>query len=188
MRSRRRTPWLPGIMGLVSFLSAASHAGVTVNIDAATLNDLLSAATVQEVTVPITDQRKLTVLVEELEVTGLDPKGRNIETSVRLRVPEIGLAVTVDPKVSLTVVNEGNESLLQLKFEKIELPLPLAGPINIAGLLPPLRYPANHLWHVAGGQGNVLVRSRLSKIAMGSKAISFEFEIDVRTGRNTSAP
>ena len=57
--------------------------------------------------------------------------------------------------------------------------LPLAGPINIAGLLPPLRFPADHLWLVAGARGDVFVRSRLSRIAMGSRAIRLEFEIDV---------
>jgi len=150
-----------------------------VDIDAGTLNDLLSAAALQEVTVPITEQRKLTVQMENLVVTGLDPAARNIVTSMRVRVPEIGLALTVDPRVSLSVVKENDDSLLELRFEKIEVPLPLAGTINIAGLMPPLRYPADHLWLVAGGGGDVLVRSRLSKIAMGRTAISLEFEIDV---------
>lgn len=180
MRSMRRALWLLGCVGLVPFWALSSHAGVTVEIDTASLNDLLSAATLQEVSVPITDQRKLTVLMDNLEVTGLDPAARNIKTSMRLRVPEIGLAVTVDPRVSLTVANEKDDSFLELRFDEVELPLPLAGPINIAGLLPPLRFPADHLWLVAGARGDVFVRSRLSRIAMGSRAISLEFEIDVR--------
>jgi hypothetical protein len=52
------------------------------------------------------------------------------------------------------------------------------GSIDVAPFLPPLRFPAENLWLVAGAEGNVEVRSRLSRIEMGRKVVRFEYDLE----------
>jgi hypothetical protein len=179
-------------MGRVSLLSlcclalAATplHGGVTIGFDAPTLNELLPAMLVQEVTVPIAGDRTLQVFLDDLEVRGFSPAGANggsnqILTSLRLRVPQLGLELPLEPRVSLEVVTEAGQSLLQLRFDEVPLPLPLAGSIDIGSFLQPLRFPADSLFSLDGGRGPVVVRSRLEKVEMGTRVLRFDFALDV---------
>jgi hypothetical protein len=68
--------------------------------------------------------------------------------------------------------------VLELRFEEVEISLPLLGVINIARFLPPLRFPVDNVWLVAGVEGDVEVRSRLSTIEMGRKVVRLGFDLD----------
>jgi len=134
--------------------------------------------------VPISTQRTITVRLEDLVVTGLDPaageKGQGyILTSMTLRSPDLGLSLRVEPRISLDVVERNGESMLELRFEEVPLKLPFAGAINLAPLIPPLRYPTDSVWLLAGARGDVPITSRLTAIRMGRQALRFVFEIEV---------
>ncbi len=163
--------------------------GVTIGLDAETLNELLPAMMVQEVTVPIAGERTLQVFLDDLKVLGFAPAGagggaNRILTSVRLRVPQLGLDLALEPRVSLEVVQEAGKPLLQLRFDEVPLPLPLAGSIDVGSFFKPLRYPADGVFNLEGGQGDVEVRGRLERVEMGTKVVRFDFDLDVadRTG------
>lgn len=169
-------------------IAAPTRAGVTVDIDSRTLNELLSAVTLQEVELAISDTRSLMVQLDDLKVLGLDPSAGSrqqghILTSVRVLVPELGLDMTVEPQISLNVVRGADQSTLELRFEKLELPIPLLGQFNLAGLLEPNRFPADNVWIVEGAAGERNVRSRLVAIEMGREAIRFKFDVEVLDGR-----
>ncbi len=162
-----------------ALLSPGPGAAVTVTIDADTLNDILSVATMQEVEVPLTGSRSVTVVLENLEVVRLDPAADELITRVRLKVRELGVTITTEPRIRFDVAEEDGLSVLELRFVKLSLPLPLAGEINIARLIPPLRYPVDSIWLLAGVQGDVEVRSRLERVRMGRDAVEFRLAIEV---------
>jgi hypothetical protein len=56
------------------------------------------------------------------------------------------------------------------------------GQINLASLVPPMRYPADNVFLLDGAQGDVPVTSRLRKIKMGREAIRFELDLQVADG------
>jgi hypothetical protein len=181
-------------LALLCFLALAAshlHAGVvTIGFDAPTLNELLPAMMQQEVTVPIAGGRTLQVFLEDLKVLGFVPAaaagGANqLLTSVRLRVPSFGLDVPLEPRVSLEVVEEAGQSLLQLRFDEVALPLPLAGSIDVGSFLEPLRYPTDSAFNLQGGQGDVGVKSRLLRVEMGAKVVRFDFDVDVADAPST---
>lgn len=160
-------------------------ADVAVVVDRATLNDVLGEVTLDRVQVPIGGERHVTVGIEDLEVIGLDPAGGKngegfILSSLRLRVPDFGVNIKVKPRISLHVVQRETDSLLELRFEKVPLSLPLAGTINVARFLPPLRYPTDSVWYLAGARGDVPIASKLKRVEMGSQAIRFVFEVAVQ--------
>jgi hypothetical protein len=167
----------------LSFAGAAS-AGVTVTIDRATLDDLLTAVAAQEVAVPIAENRSIDVRLDELKVLGLVPadgEGQNghLRTAVELQVPELGLTLAAEPRVSLRAADSPSGSVIELRFEELPLRLPLAGAINVAPLLPVIRFPADNVWLVTGASGDVEVESRLVDVEIQREAIRFAFEIEV---------
>lgn len=165
--------------------TGAARAEVAIEVDKATLNRILAEVALDRVAVPVSPQRTLTVGLEDLVVTGLDPAGGEggqgyILTSMVLRVPDLGLSLRVEPRISLNVVEQDGEALLELRFERVPLNVPLAGAINLAPLIPPLRYPTDNVWLLAGARGDVPITSRLSRIRMGREALRFVFEVDVQ--------
>ena len=158
-------------------------AGVSVKFDAATLNELMPALTAQEITVPLAGGRTLTLEVHDLTVIGFDPTGPDgrgsILTRLRLRVPQMGLDLPVEPRVSLHVVETDDGNMLEMRFEQVSLKLPLGAAINVAAFMPPWRFPADNIWVVEGVSGDSEVRSRLAGITMGRQAIHLEFELKV---------
>jgi hypothetical protein len=175
-------------MLLAALLAAApAPASVTVEIDSATLNELLSAVTEQDVDLAITETRSLTVRLDNLRLLRLDPAAGErqqgqILTSVRVRVPDLGLDMTVEPRISLKVIRVSGQSLIELRFEKLELPLPLLGQFNLAGLLEPTRFPADNIWVVDGASGEQNVKSQLADIEMGRETMRFKFDVQVLNG------
>jgi hypothetical protein len=167
-------------MLLASALPAA--AGVTVGFDVETLNELLPALSASEIVVPITDSRSVSMFLERMQVTGLEPAGGeggsgHILSSMRVRIPQLGIDLPVQPRISLHVSDEQSARLLELRFEEVEVPL-LWGSLDVAPFLPPVRFPAENLWLVAGAEGDVRVRSRLSSIEMGRNVVRLEFDLE----------
>ena len=175
-------------LGIVLLAGAPARPGVTVDFDAATLNELLPALTLDEIAVPISEDHAINVLLEELKVTGFQPAtgdggGGRIRTSLRLRVPQLGLSVSVEPTLSLHVVRAAGGDTLELRFERAELRLPLGGKVDVAGLLDPLVFPAENFFLIEGARGNVEVRSRLASVDVGQERIRLEFDLEATQGR-----
>jgi len=165
--------------------AGAARAEVAFEVDKTTLNQILSKVALDQVAVPISPQRTITVRLEDLLVTGFDPAAGEggqgyILTSKMLRVPDLGVNLRVEPRISLNVVEQDGEALLELRFEQVPLKVPFAGAINLAPLIPPLRYPTDNVWLLAGARGDVPIVSRLSKIRMGREALRFVFEVEVQ--------
>lgn len=164
-------------------------AGVTVGFDLATLNVVLPALSAEEIAVPLSGSNSVGVRLEEMQVIGLDPAAGgaggsgHILTSMRVRVPQLGIDIHVKPHLSLHVVSDPSGSLLELRFEQVEIPLPLAGSIDVATFLPPIRLPAENLWLVAGAERTIEIRSELSGIEMGLNVIRFEFDLETVPGK-----
>jgi hypothetical protein len=180
--------WLPFTLATTVLLAGAlpAPAGVTVGFDVETLNEVLPALSATEIAVPIAGSRSVKVLLEEMRITGLDPAAvegtsGHILTSMRLRVPQLGLDLPVHPRISLRAKELQTTSLLELRFEQAELPLPM-GSIDVASFLPPLHFPAENLWLIAGARGDVQVRSRLIAIEMGTRVVRFEFDLTTESG------
>ena len=163
-------------------------AGVTVGFDIATLNELLPALSAEEIAVPLSGRHTVGVRLEEMQVTGLDPAAGgergpgHILTSMRVRIAQLGIDLPVEPRLSLHVVEQSTGSLLELRFEQVEIPLPLAGSIDVAAFLPPIRFPTDNLWLVAGAEGTIEIKSELSGIEMGRNVVRFEFDLETLPG------
>jgi hypothetical protein len=163
-------------------------AGVTVGFDVATLNEVLPALSAEEIAVPISGNNSIGVRLEKMQVTGLDPTAGgeggpgHILTSMRVRVAQLGIDLPVEPRLSLHVVEQESGSLLELRFERVEIPLPLAGSIDVAAFLPPISFPAENLWLLAGAEGTIEIKSELSGIEMGRNVLRFEFDLETVPG------
>lgn len=173
-----------GLAALFStLLAVVTPAAATLGVDAATLNELLPAVAPRNVPVEITEGRTLDVELEDLKVVGFDPaagadgKGQ-ILTRVRIKIAELGLNVNLEPKLSLKVVQQAGISILELRFDNAEVPIPLAGTVDIGSFVPPLRFPAESLFYLQGMDGEVPFRSRLTDVKMGLKVLRFEFELE----------
>ena len=176
------TPWLPAALVLVGAVFP-SFGAVSVGFDVETLNELLPALSANAIEVPITEKRSVQVFLDSLKITGLDPASDetgsgHILTSMQVRIPQLGVKLPLAPRLSLHVVDAGSAAVLELRFEQAEISLPLLGEINIAPFLPPIRFPAENAFLVAGVEGDVEVRSRLSSIVMGQKVVRLEFDLE----------
>ena len=173
-----------GVLAVLWVCIAASPAwgGMTVEFDTQTLNDVLPALTASEIEVPLSEDSAIAVVLQDLQVTGLEPGAGDdgsghILTSMRVRVPQLGLDLPVESKLSLHVTAGEPRDLLELRFDEVQITLPLAGSIDIAAFLPPLQFPAENIWRVEGANGDIRVRSKLSRIDMGREVLRFEFEL-----------
>ena len=172
------------VLALIWFGIAVSpvEAGMTVGFDTRTLNDVLPALTAREIEVPLSEDSTIGVVLENMQVTGLEPGvGENgsghILMSMRVRVPQLGLDLPVKSKLSLHVARDGSGDLLELRFDEVEINLPLVGSIDIAAFLTPLQFPAENVWRVEGAEGDIQVHGKLSGIDMGLHVLRFEFEL-----------
>ncbi len=160
------------------------HARVDVSLDAATLSDLLAAMAPSRVSVPLTQGRGVTLLLQDLKVTGFDPtEGEKSEgsvlTSVRVKIPELGIDLPVEPRLSLQVRDRDGTKICFLKFERVPIQLPITGTIDVAPLLPILPLPGDSAFTVGATSGEVRVRTRLIEAKMGVKLLRLGFELDV---------
>ena len=168
--------WVPALA------ATAAIAGGTLGVDVPMLNELLPALTPEEIEVALASETTVTVLLEDLKVLGFDPaagegSSGHILTSLRVKIPDFGIAVPLEPRISLGVVEQAGTSLLELRFEQAEISLPLMGSVNIGTLIPPIRFPAESIFMLQGANGEVPMRSRLTGVKMGQKLLRFEFEL-----------
>ncbi len=185
-RTNRRRILLPALVGLSLACAAAPTAGarVDVSLDADSLNAMLSAMAPRKVDVKLTEGRGVTLRIEDLRVTGFDPtEGAGGEgfvlTSLRLKVPELGLDFPVESRLSLQVRERDGRKVAFLRFEKVPLQLPISGAIDVAPLLPVLPLPTDSAWNVAAAGGNVRVHTRLLDAKMGTRMLRLGFDLDV---------
>lgn len=162
--------------------SPAALATGTLGVDAATLNELLPALTAEEFEVAVVADQTFTLQLEELEVTGFDPSAGGgstgqILTRVRVAILDLGVTATIHPRLALSVVERKEETLLVLRFEEAEVPLPLLGEVDIGMLIPPLEFPAESLFVLQGAGGDVPMRGWLTGVKMGQRVLQFEFEL-----------
>jgi hypothetical protein len=162
----------------------SARAGVSFVIDRDTLGELLAALVADRVEVPLGPENTITVYLEDLKITGLDPSAGGerqgyVHTSLKVRVPEIGVELAVRPRISLNVAEKEGSSMLEVRFEELVLPLPLVNSINVAALIRPIRYDTDAVWLLDGARGDVPVSSSLKEIVMGREAIRFLFDVEV---------
>lgn len=171
---------------MLSLCLTPALAGANLTFDVATLNRLLPALSASRVEVAITAQRSLTVELHEMQVVGLEPAaggglGR-IATRVRVKVPALGLDVPLQPKLLLAIVEREGRGELELRFDEVPISIPLAGKVELASLLPPMRFPATNLWAVEGAAGDVAVRSRVTGVTMLGDELRFDFDLQTIGG------
>jgi hypothetical protein len=151
-------------------------------VDTTTLNQLLNALTAEEFEVVLMGDQTVTLRLEELKVTGLDPAAGDdssgqILTRLRVAIVDLGVAATVHPRLSLSVEKQAQQSLLVMRFEQAEVPIPLLGAVDIGRLIPPLEFPAESLFMLQGTTKEVPMRGWLTGVKMGRKVLQFEFEL-----------
>jgi hypothetical protein len=169
---------------LLTAFAPRVSAGVSVSFDTDTLNMMLRAASIQDVEIPISDDRTLLVQLREVRLLKLDPaagkRGRGyLRTAVELSIPEFNLDLSLKPTVVLDVIKGEQFNELEMRFAELKIPVPILGEFDIAPFLHPLRYPAEDLWYLAGARGIVHLRSHLVGITMGQRAIRFDFELEL---------
>jgi len=177
--------------GCISLLVAAAlaapapAAGVSVSFDTETLNMMLRAASIQDVEIPISDDRTLLVQLRDVRLVKLDPVGDGkpgrgyLRTEVELSIPEFDIDLSLEPTIVLDVVKGARFNELEMRFAELRVPVPIIGDFDISSFLKPLRYPAEDLWYLAGARGVVHLRSHLVNITMGQRAIRFDFELEL---------
>ena len=79
---------------------------------------------------------------------------------MRVRVPQFGLNLPVQSRLSLHITEDASGDLLELRFDQVEIQLPLAGRVDIAAFLPPIQFPAENAFRLQGAGGDVRVRSK----------------------------
>jgi hypothetical protein len=185
MPKRTRRACLPVVVAVVLLIGAArsAFAKAEVTIDAASLNELMSAMAVSQVRVPLTEGRGVTLKLHDFRVTGFDPtEGEKQEgfvlTSLRLEVPELGLNLPLTPRLSLQTGEKNGKRIAYLKFERVSVPLPITGAVDVAPLLPVLPLPTDTSWTVAADSGNVRVRTILTEARMGAKNLRLSFDLE----------
>lgn len=164
--------------------AAPARAGVDVTLDAGTLNDLISKMAPETVPVTLGGGRSINLRLDELKIVGFDPAAGErgeVLTSLRLKVPELGLDVPVSPRLSLQFRDgKGGKKVAYLRFEEVKLLLPVTGSIDLAPLLPPLPITSDTSWVVAAQRGNVRVEPKLVDATLGAKNLRLAFDLDVR--------
>ena len=176
---------LPVLALVAAAAVSRSAAAVDVTLDAASLNSLLVALAPSTINVPLAAGRSVTLEMHDLHVTAFDPSAGDgsqghILTALQLKVPELGIDVPVAPRLSLQVKDNGGKRVCYLRFEKVEVPMPLTGTVNVAPLLPLLPIHSDSTaWNVQGSRGNVRVQPRLLDAKLGTKNLRLTFDLDL---------
>jgi hypothetical protein len=185
MFERTRRASHSGLLAVLALLAAAlpARAGVDVTLDAAALSELVSTMAPRVVRVPLSEGRGVTLEIHDFKVDGFDPaEGEKQEgfvlTSLRLKVPELSLDLPISPRLSLHVDDRNGKKVAYLRFEKVLLPLPITGSVDVAPLLPILALPTDTAWTVAAQSGNVRVRALLREGRMGARNLRLSFDLE----------
>lgn len=188
MRNRRRYWVAAVILGAGALLVPAAQARLDITLDAETMTEILATAVPDEVEVPLFGDQAVAVELDDLKVTGFDPSaGENrqgyVLTSLRLRVPGMGLDVPVEPRLSLTLGKEDGIPVFFLTFEEVEVPMPVTGPVDIAGFIPRFPVPVDSAFDIEVERGDFVVHTKLVDIKMGTKNLRFAFDLIIVPAR-----
>jgi len=160
----------------------ASPARVDVTIDQPTLNDLVSKMTPENIPVTLAGGVKVHLLLEDVRVTKLEPAAGergHVVTSLRLKVPELGLDVPVAPRLSVQFREGNGRKVAYLKFEEVRVPLPMTGPVDVSALLPLLPIVADNTWSVDSARGKMKVEPQLVDARLGTTSLRLGFDLSV---------
>jgi hypothetical protein len=183
-----RLVFLSTALALACGWSSPAPARVEVTLDAPTLTAFLETVTPPTVILPLPSGKEIAMELRGLRVNGFDPAGGKngkglVLTSLRLAIPALGIELPLEPKLALDVVTEDGIKNCVLRFEKLSIPLPLTGTLDVSPLLPTFRVPTDAEWVIPMRQGDVGVKSRLVETRMGSEAIRFAFDLDMAKGK-----
>jgi hypothetical protein len=171
-------------VALAFLIHGVAAARIDVSLDAESLNGLLASMAPDHVDVSLAAGRSLTIQMKDLKVTGFEPTaGPNggVNTSLRLIVPDLGIDVPVEPRLTLEIQDvAGGRKASFLRFDKVVLNLPLTGSVDVASLLPPLALLPDAAWVVNSARGRVRVRPTLVDAKTGAKGIRLGFTLDVQ--------
>jgi len=175
-------------LALACAWASPALARVEVTLDAATLTEFLRTVTPPAVVLPLPSGKEITMELRDLRVNGFDPAaGKNgrglVLTSLRLGIPALGVELPLEPKLSLDIETAEGSKICVLRFEKLSIPLPMTGALDVSPLLPTFRVPADAEWVVPMRQGDVQVKSRLVETRMGAESIRFGFDLDMAKGK-----
>jgi hypothetical protein len=177
-------------LGVLVLCSVPALARVDVTLDADTLNELLSKLAPDHVPVDLHSGKTLDLQLKDVKVTGFDPSaGPNggILTSLRLIVPELGIDTPVTPRLTLEVKDAGGRKACFLRFDKVNLNLPIMGTIDVGSLLPPLPILPDRGWTVDSARGPVQVTPQLLDAKTGAKSIRVGFDLAITPAARASA-
>ncbi len=176
---------LRGLTIALTLLAVQSAlAGVTVTLDAAALNVLLPAFAPSRIQVPLGESSKLDIELSDLRVTGFSPSGGAagngaIRAAVHVRAPQLGLDLALEPRLLPRVVVLGDERSLELRFDNLSVPLPLAGSIDLGSLVRPLLFPAETLSEIDAARTPTWLRTRLVQVLTGAQGLRLELDLEV---------
>ncbi len=177
---------------LGSWLAPPVDARVEITLDAATLTGFLGAVTAPTVILPLPSGNEIALNIRDVRVTGFDAAGKNgrgqVLASLRVGIPALGLDLPLTTRLSLEVAEEKGGKMCVLRFDRVEVPLPVTGPLDIGTLLPAYRVPAEADWLLPTRGGDVGVKSRLVETRVGAEAIRLGFDLDMSPPAQRAAP
>lgn len=164
--------------------TSPASAGLELTLDAESLTRILTIVAPPQVAVGMAPGPNIEVKLEEMQVTGFEPSGPGgtgglgrLLTKMRVRAPEIGLDVRVQPKVALEIRKQDGLSFAFLRFEQVQIPMPW-GTLDAGPLLPSVPVQADHVFEIVGDNGTSGLRARLVEAKMTSTALRLTFDLD----------
>jgi hypothetical protein len=158
-----------------------ARAGVEMVLDAEALTELLTIVGPSKVAVGMAPGATVEIQLEDMKVTGFDPKGNaglgHLLTQVRLRAPEIGLDVRVTPRVALELRKNEGLSFCYVRFEDVKIPMPW-GTLDAGPLLPAVPVRADHVFEVVTSEGTGGLRSKLVNATMNATSLRLTFDLE----------
>jgi hypothetical protein len=159
---------------------AATRAAVSVSFDAETLNALLPALAPEEVAVSL-GGNPVRLRLTGLKVTGFEPAAAGgatgrILTSLRIQSSQLKIDLPAEPKLWLDVATDSGKPEIVLHFEHLVLPM-LGASIDVAGLIPPMRFPVGGAFAVEAARGPVQLEGRVTAVNVGARYVRIDFDL-----------
>jgi hypothetical protein len=177
------------LAALALLVAANAFARVEITLDAATLTEFLTTVTPPKVMLDLPTGGQMALELRDVKVLGFDPssgKKGHILGALRVGVPALGLDMPLEPRLALNVEESNGGKVCVLRFEKVSLPLPMTGSVDLSPLLPVYRVPAESVFVLPLKQGDVNVKSRLVDTKMGAESVRLVFDIDMTPESGTS--
>ena len=171
------------VLGVALGTAPLARAETRVSFDRETLGKLVGALTEQELDFPLSAGRSMRVQLDEVRLLRLEPprsgeKGAGrIVAALVARVPQLGLTLPLETSVAVDVVELEGTSSLELRFVSLPLTMPL-GSVDLAPLVPPLHYPAEGDFEIAGATGAVVLKTRLIAAALDADGLTLRLALD----------